>query len=171
MPLRHAGVTVALLSVFVGAVGCAGTGTVSVPAPEPAADAAGICRTLADALPGEVEERERREVEPSSPYTAAWGDPAIVLRCGVPDPAVLDPPDAAYDPFADAVAVNDVSWLIEAGANGDGYRFTTTERTVRVEVTVPSAYAPETGVLVDLAEAVAGSVPLDPLWEDHTDHG
>ncbi|MQS09694.1 DUF3515 domain-containing protein, partial [Streptomyces alkaliphilus] len=151
--------------------GCAGGGAVEVAAPEPSAEAAEVCRSLADVLPPEVEGRERRDVEPASPHTAAWGDPAIVLRCGVPDPAVLDPLDPAYDPFADALAVNDVSWLIEPGAGGDGYRFTTTERTVRVEVSVPSAYAPETGVLVDLAEAVAGAVPLDPLWEGHTDHG
>lgn len=57
--------------------------------------------------------------------------------------------------------VNGVSWLLEELS--DGYRFTTTERTAFVELTVPSAYAPEVGVLTDLADAVAKSVPKKPL--------
>jgi hypothetical protein len=37
-------------------------------------------------LPEQVEGQQRRDVEPAGPLAAAWGDPAIVLRCGVGPP-------------------------------------------------------------------------------------
>jgi Protein of unknown function (DUF3515) len=90
-------------------------------------------------------------------FTAVWGDPAIGLRCGVPRPEVLSPGSEHYNPTADAVEVNGVDWLLEE--REDGYRFTTTGRTAFVELTVPSAYAPEVGVLTHFATPVEQAVP------------
>lgn len=130
-------------------------------APRPTGETAAVCRDLHAVLPGEVEGQRRGTPAEETPYAAFWGDPPIVLRCGVPRPQVLTPGSDTYDPLSDAVVVNDVSWLLEEEPNG--YRFTTTERVVYVEVVVPGAYAPEVGVLVDLAEAVATAVEEKPL--------
>ena len=99
-----------------------------------------------------MEGQDRREVEPESPRTAAWGDPPIVLRCGVEQPE-------AYDPSGTAVEVNGVAWFLEQ--QPEGYRFTTTDHVVRIEVVVPRAYAPEVNPLVDLASAVDAAVPRE----------
>lgn len=129
--------------------------------PSPSGAAARDCRSLESRLPEKVEGRESLTYEPSSALTAAWGDPPIELRCGVPRPQVLSPRSEDYNPLADAVEVNGVSWLLEE--RSDGYRFTTTDRTAFVELTVPSEYAPEVGVLTDLADAISKSVPEKPL--------
>ena len=84
----------------------------------------------------------------------------MVLRCGVPVPAVLTPGSKHYNPLADAAAVNGVDWLLER--QDDGYRFTTLRRQANVEVTVASRYAPEIDSLVDLGAAVRGAIPPKP---------
>ncbi len=124
---------------------------VPVAAPEPSAPASQACLTLARSLPETVSRQERRPTDPSSPLTAAWGDPAITLRCGVPRPAQLTP-------TSETAEVNGVAWLpVELT---QGYRFVTVGRVAYVEVDVPEDYAPEVNSLVDLAAAVSASVPL-----------
>jgi hypothetical protein len=81
-----------------------------------------------------------------SEYAASWGDPRIVLRCGVATPA-------AYRPESELVVVNDVSWLSEEQESG--YTFTAVGRTPQVEVYVPDTHSPEVNPLVDLADAVS----------------
>jgi hypothetical protein len=114
----------------------------------PAADAAAAqaCQRLAAALPELVEGQRRRDTEPSSPLTAAWGAPAITLRCGVDSPA-------AYEPTALLDVVNDVGWFREELP--EATRFTAMGRAARVEVVVPEEYEPAVNPLVDLAAAVA----------------
>ncbi|MGK5532689.1 DUF3515 domain-containing protein [Streptomyces sp. URMC 129] len=129
--------------------------------PSPTGEAAAACRELADGLPDRVNGEERGSAADGTEFAAVWGDPAIVLRCGVPRPALITPDSETYDPFAEAVVVNGVSWLLEEEPGGK--RFTTTERTVFVEVTVPDDYAPEVNPLVDLAAAVEEHIPADPL--------
>lgn len=109
-------------------------------------------------LPGRVDGEDRTTLDPASKYTAAWGDPAIELRCGVPRPERLTPGSEHYNPTSDAVEVNGVSWLIEQ--RDGGYRFTTTDLVAFVEVSVPDDYAPEVGTLTDLTSAVGKSVPV-----------
>lgn len=138
--------------------GCAMTESDARPAaPSPSGKAAAVCRSLHDALPGKVEGEEHTTDATDSSYTAAWGDPAIELRCGVDRPAKLTPGTEEYNPTSEAAEVNGVSWLIEE--QDEGYRFTTTDRAAYVEVTVPEAYAPEIGALTDLAKPVRAEVP------------
>lgn len=117
------------------------------------------CAALNKALPQTVDNEGRRHTSPDSPLTAAWGDPAITLRCGVPEPDVLRPGSKTYNPSADEAYVNGVAWLIEKAH--DGYRFTAAQRAVYIELDVPSAYNPETNTLADLASAVIKAVPRD----------
>ncbi|MBW1601299.1 DUF3515 domain-containing protein [Streptomyces sp. JJ66] len=140
------------------AVAC--SGPASGPAvPSPSGAAAGHCRQLAGALPQRVNGQERVPASPTSPYTAVWGDPGIALRCGVDRPELLTPGSEHYNPTADAVVVNDVEWLLER--REDGYRFTTIGREAFVEVTVPTAYAPEVNALPELAGPLRRSVPAE----------
>jgi len=147
-------VTVAVLA----AAGCVAMDDGGPAAPSPSGKAAATCRSLHDRLPKRVDGQQRITLDPVSKYTAAWGDPAIELRCGVPRPEKLSPGSEHYNPTAEAAEVNGVSWLLEK--RDDGYRFTTTDRAANVELTVPGTYAPEIDALPDMAKAVRTSVPV-----------
>jgi hypothetical protein len=109
------------------------------------------CATLHGRLPDEVDGHTVTALDPRSPYTAGWGQPTIVWRCGVPAPAALTP-------TSETVVVDGVQWFPEKLT--DGYLFTTVGRELNVEVSVPSAYQPEAGALVDLSASIAQQVPL-----------
>jgi hypothetical protein len=136
----------ACLATITLATGC-GTSSVEVSAPMrgPAE-----CAELLDELPEVVDGQERREVEPPDALAAAWGDPAIVLRCGVADPERL----TSSSPCAE---VNRVGWFAEQ--RQDGYLFTTIGRSSNVQVQVPYEYEPAADALVDVAAAVRSTVP------------
>ncbi|MDP9418498.1 MAG: DUF3515 domain-containing protein, partial [Actinomycetota bacterium] len=104
----------------------------------------------------------RRATDPDSPYAAAWGDPSIVLRCGVARPAALRPE-------SQVLTVNGVDWLAEEKESG--YRFTTSGRAAFVEVVVPDDYAPEVDPLVDLAAPVKATVPVHDHEDDDHEAG
>jgi Protein of unknown function (DUF3515) len=123
---------------------------VDVSPPEPGPTARDLCGALAEQLPDVVVDQEARDTAPDSDLTAAWGDPAIVLRCGVPEPEALQP-------TSELVTVDGVDWFPEQLTAG--YLFTTYGRAVFVEVSVPDDYAPEAGALTDLADAVQAEVP------------
>ena len=121
--------------------------------PSPSAKAAQTCRKLDAALPATVDGLRRRDPEPSSPLTAGWGDPAIILRCGVVKPPKMDDQDA-YAGEADGVG-----WLVEKQDDGT-VRFTSALRVVYVEVTLPKSRAAEgMSPLIDLAPAIKKTVP------------
>ncbi|MFI9050738.1 DUF3515 domain-containing protein [Streptomyces sp. NPDC053427] len=124
---------------------------VSVAAPVPEAKAKGWCAKLIDAVPDSVAGLERRETDPSSPYTAAWGDTAIVLRCGVVKPADM------LNPRAAGGEIRGVRWMLENAEDG-GHRCTTALRKAYVEVSIPAEYG-DVGALMDLADAVKKTVP------------
>jgi hypothetical protein len=160
---RRAGSTSAAAALLVlSAAGCSFTGgsdgSLSLTVPKPTAEMATLCRALHKELPKTVEGLKRRTPKPASDLTAAWGDPAVKLRCGVDKPADLTPGTEHYDPYAASADINGVQWFPEQ--LDDGYRFTTVLRKAYVEVTVPGKYAPEVDPLVDLANAVKKSVPV-----------
>lgn len=150
-------VAVPVAVVVLAVAGCTAADGSGPAAPSPSGETAETCRSLNDRLPKRMDGQQRITLEPASKYTAAWGDPAIELRCGVPRPEKLSPDSEHYNPTAEAAEVNGVSWLLEQ--RDGGYRFTTTDRTAHVEVTVPDDYAPEVNALTDIAKAVRASVP------------
>jgi len=81
----------------------------------------------------------------------AWGDPAIILRCGVMAPDDLEPTSRC-----DLVA--GVGWFTEEIA--DGYLFTTIGRRFFVSLEVPSSYDPPADALVDVAPSVIKHDPV-----------
>lgn len=135
----------AVLAPVLAACALAGCGSVHV---EPGPDAANpACSALIERLPDRVIDRTRTKLDVAG--AASWGDPAIVLRCGVP------PSGPTTDPCIEA--------------DGLDWTFTETKNTLRllsygripaVEVQVPKSIGRQNalGALVDLAAAVR-SIP------------
>ncbi|HSA53231.1 MAG TPA: DUF3515 family protein [Yinghuangia sp.] len=137
-----------------------GDDPVKVKLPKPPFDTIkSMCKDLHGQLPGEVLGHDARKTVPDSDLTAAWGDPAIVLRCGVPTPVSLRPEDPNYAPEQNAIGVDGVRWTFEFLGEGKGVRLTTLHREINVEVTVPAAYAEPGGVVTAFAEPLKRTVP------------
>jgi hypothetical protein len=115
---------------------------VEVTAPAGGSDPA--CARLAARLPPTLRGQGRRATTSPSPAVAAWGDPAIVWRCGVP---LLGPTQD------ECTQVDGVDWVRVPLA--DGSSFTTYGREPAVQLLVPRAYAPEPLVLPALSRVVA----------------
>lgn len=114
-----------------------------------AAGTAVNCKGLFGDRPLKVAGQKNRLVKDEN--ASAWGDPAIILRCGVEKPEDLGPASRC-----DMVA--DVGWFSEKTA--DGYLFTTIGRDFYVSVEVPHDYEPEADALADLADSVARHDPV-----------
>lgn len=134
-----------------GAVLLAGCGgPVEVDVPDLDAAAAETCSALVDALPATVDGAERTDVEPADAPAAAWGDPAIVLRCGVAMPA-------EFDDYATCQETNDVGWFIPDAQMTGAEReitMTTIGRDVNIEVRLPEEHWPPANAMVDLSQAI-----------------
>lgn len=148
-PAARVGVLVAGLAL-VGALvgGCSGADAVVV-APAPSASAP-VCAQVLLLSPYELLGQERRTT--TSQASRAWGDPPIVLRCGVEPPGPS--PERCVRVTSDDG--ESVDWL---AVEGDGaWLFVTYGRTPAVEVVVPTGALPPgaqpTAPLVDLAPAV-----------------
>src|SRR5206468_1556134 len=64
--------------------GIGGIGGVRVAAPTPTGAIADACGRIVAALPRDLDaDLKRRPTRPASPFTRAWGHPAVILRCGV----------------------------------------------------------------------------------------
>jgi hypothetical protein len=101
------------------------------------------CRALKGSLPEQVTSgAHRRTAEPVSDTTAAWGRPAITLRCGVRAGSSLD------DPYT----FNGVRWAMHD--TGASRTWTTTSRKVNVAVEIPDAYSSQAELLGGLAAAI-----------------
>ncbi|MFC7845757.1 DUF3515 domain-containing protein [Streptomyces sp. NPDC001046] len=147
------------VALLITAAGCSSADdSASAAVPSPHAKAAELCRNLDKVLPAEVDGERRGDPEPASALTAAWGSPAIILRCGVPQPPKMVDPKVAEGRDSDAVAggVNGVDWLMER--QGGGHRFTTANREAYVEVQVPEG-VDSSAALIDLAPAVKKAIP------------
>lgn len=107
------------------------------------------CEALVEALPQHVSDQAERETK-GNPLGAAWGDPAIVLRCGVGKPA-------DYDPALGCQTVNGLDWYVPSKAMDDQEAdvvMTTIGREPAVEVTLPASYRPPAAAMVDLGEVI-----------------
>ncbi|MFI6354689.1 DUF3515 domain-containing protein [Streptomyces sp. NPDC050743] len=151
----------ALLIAVAGCSSADDSATVAVPSPD--AKTAKVCRELHRVLPQKLDGRSRNDPEPRSAYTAGWGNPAIILRCGVVRPPKMVDPKVAKgdDPDAIAGGVNGVDWLMEKQGD-DTWRFTTAGRVAYAQIALPKGMSPQeegTAVLTDLATAVKKAIP------------
>jgi len=81
------------------------------------------------------------------PAVHAWGDPAIVARCGVAPPGPTT---------EDCLSVNGVDWV--ATPLSDGTRFVTYGRNPAIEVLIPKSDVPG-GSLLPVFAAAAQALP------------
>ena len=142
--------------LLVGAAGCTpaptqaprATGPVDLPAPTSslAPTAAAACARLLAALPGEIDPGvERRPVDGPR---AAWGDPAVVLECGVPPGDPADPP----------ATINGLEWTVRD--TGAGFLWSTLRLGVNVSVAIPGAYDNGAELVNPLAAPVLSTLPV-----------
>jgi len=132
-----------LTAALLAAALLAACSSAQIPSSDPSPSDQAACRSLVAGLPNTLDGDENSG---RSDYAAAWGDPRIVLRCGVSTPA-------GYRPDSEMVVVNGVSWFGEEQPKG--YLFTAVGRTPLVEVYVPDSHQPEVNPLVDLAPAMS----------------
>ncbi|MWA13868.1 DUF3515 family protein [Streptomyces sp. BA2] len=151
---RRCLVSAPALALLIASAGCSSADeAVKAAVPTPDSKVTELCRNLDKRLPKKVDGLGRVDPEPKSELTAGWGDPAIILRCGVAKPPKMN------DPEADGVTADGVNWLIEEQDDGS-FRFTTTLRKAYVEITLPKERAGD-GVspLTDFAAPVKKTIP------------
>ncbi|HSY15467.1 MAG TPA: DUF3515 domain-containing protein [Jatrophihabitantaceae bacterium] len=83
-----------------------------------------------------------------APQSVAWGDPPVVLRCGVPRPAALMP-----DSTAQVIAVDGVNWLAQPSSGQTV--FTVIDRSLYLDVSVPTKDQQPLATISDVITKVA----------------
>ena len=119
---------------------------VDAPPVTPAAEAA--CTPLMAALPLDLLDDPSRRVDSDSPFVYAWGEPPVVLVCGVDRPA-------GWVVGTSAIQINGVQWHVDT-EDPETTVWTAIDRPVYVEVRVPASVdsAPVTALTTAIAEAL-----------------
>jgi hypothetical protein len=118
------------------------------------------CSHLGNLLPHGLESLTPRVITPLTPFVHAWGNPAVILTCGVSVPAAYSASSS------ETTEVDGVRWFEEPGAHlvtwtallGSAKAGTA----VNVRLAVPTHYDAQGGFLVDLAK------PLKTAFESAT---
>ncbi|MDO5503545.1 MAG: DUF3515 family protein [Actinomycetia bacterium] len=140
-----------MIGAALGAALLAGcSGAVEVGAPDRADDPA--CADVA--WPATVSGLERTSTSPDAPWAAAWGDPAVIARCGIPalEPTTLE-----------CVAVDGVDWIVRE--LDDGMAMSTYGTDPAIEVLVPAAHGPGALLLPAFGD-IARALPQTELHCD-----
>lgn len=121
-----------------------------IAAPTPPTGVATECAAFIEALPKDlVPGQSPHTASPVSPYTAAFGSPAVTVRCGIAVPK--------HDPTSFVDEVNDVDWLQLPAANGAQRYVSYTSRLV-VDIVIPHKYVPA-DVLLGIPQKLLGAPP------------
>jgi len=126
------------------------TAAVTLPVPSLAVTPAGLCRLLISRLPDRVLSLARRPIDGAVESSAAYGDPPLVLSCGVAPRSVA--------PIADVYPISGVCWISELAA--DGTVWTTVDRTVAVSIAVPGPSDGSAQWIAPLSPTVGGVMPI-----------
>lgn len=148
---RHLGATGVVGALAASALaGCGGGGGIHISAPTPPTAVAADCAAFIKALPNNlVPGQSRRSATPASPYTAAFGSPAVTVRCGIAVPK--------HDPTSFVDEVDNVDWLLLSGAGGAQRYVSYTSRLV-VDIVIPHNYLPA-DVLLGIPHQLLGAPP------------
>jgi hypothetical protein len=100
-----------------------------------AADQA-VCQRVVNALPHDLGGQSRRKTQPAAALGGAWGDPALVVQCGVDAPAGLTR-------TSQCTVVDGVGWFVppeqEADNSADAVLSTVGYQPM-LQLTVPAKY-------------------------------
>ena len=119
---------------------------VEVPPVTPEAEE--FCPALMAKLPLELAGEPSRRVDSDTLNAYAWGDPAIVLICGVDQPA-------GFVVGVSAIQINGVQWYVDTD-DPDTTVWTTVDRPVNVQVSLPASVdsAPVTALTTPIAQSL-----------------
>jgi hypothetical protein len=119
---------------------------VEVPPVTPEAEAS--CPGLMSTLPLELTGELSRQVDSDSLFAYAWGEPPIVLVCGVDRPA-------GFVVGVSAIQIEGVQWYVDT-TDPDTTVWTTIDRPVYVQITLPASVdsAPVTSLSPEIAAAL-----------------
>lgn len=109
------------------------------------------CPDLLQGLPAKVDGQDRRRTSGST-FATAYGDPPIVVRCGVGKPQ-------GFDKFATCNRANGIDWFVAdlekvVEDQSLDVRMTTIGRSPALQVNLPADYRPPTTTMVDLEKAI-----------------
>ncbi len=106
------------------------------------------CTSLMSILPLDLQGEPSRRVDSDSPFVYAWGEPPVVLVCGVDRPA-------GYTVGVSAIQINGVQWYVDI-SDPDTTVWTTIDRPVYVQVRLPADVdsAPVTVLSTPIGEAL-----------------
>jgi hypothetical protein len=122
---------------------------VAVDTPEVTPEADLACPVLMGQLPLEIAGETARQVDSDSPFAYAWGDPPVVLICGVAPPA-------GYVADTGTLAISGVEWFVD-DTDPDLYVWTTVDRLVPVEVRVPADH--DSALVTALSPIISTTLP------------
>ncbi|WP_245177218.1 DUF3515 domain-containing protein [Geodermatophilus sp. DF01-2] len=127
-----------------------------VEAPPVPPEAEAPCESLMGQLPLELAGGQSRRVDSDSPYVYAWGEPPVVLVCGVERPAALEP-------TSPLIQINGVNWLVDT-SDPDTVVWTAVDRPVYVQVTVSADT--DSAPVTALGPVINETLPRQPIQVD-----
>lgn len=129
-------------------------GTLTAAAPAQAGTQAANCTKVLQQLPVSLDGLNPRIVHttPDTPFVVAWGDPAIVLSCGVDRPKALVPGSGVEFRGPDTGPFYDLR------TDADGQVFTTVDRAAYIAIRFEKGVQPADH-LAALSTAIARALP------------
>jgi hypothetical protein len=120
-----------------------------VDVPPVTAEADATCPALMSALPLELAGEKSRPVRSNSPFAYAWGDPPIVLICGVDRPA-------GFVATSGLIQIDAVQWYVD-DSDPDTVVWTAVDRPVYVQLAIPSSL--DSASATELSDVLAKVLP------------
>lgn len=136
------------------------TAPVQVAAPKLDARTAQVCLAVTSQLPTQVRDLAARPVSAGPEQNAAYGEPALTVACGVERPRMctsLEQTGSGCVPMdTELMTMNRVCWYADQQAAATV--FTTLDREVPVQVTVPKQYAQAAQWANEFSDVVVATV-------------
>ncbi|GIM95185.1 DUF3515 family protein [Paractinoplanes toevensis] len=133
---------------------------VQMAAPKLDARTTQVCLAVTSQLPTRVRDLPARKVSAGPEQNAAYGEPPITVACGITQPTMCERVDGGHDgcvPLdATMFAMNGVCWWGADGPAADV--FTTMDREVAVQVTVPGSYQQTAQWANEFSDAVVKTI-------------
>jgi hypothetical protein len=120
-----------------------------VDVPPVTAEADAACPGLMSALPLELAGEQSRPVQSNSPFAYAWGDPPLVLVCGVDRPA-------GFVATSGLIQIDAVQWYVD-DSDPDTVVWTAVDRSVYVQLSIPSSL--DSAAATELSDLIAKALP------------
>jgi len=124
---------------------------IEVPDPPSSVESRRLCAALTAALPRRLAQLAARTVDGNPRAAAAWGDPPVILRCGLL---------ATPSQLGQLVTLDGVNWAPVVGKHE--VTWTAVGRPVTVQVRVPRRYDSQALLLAELSPVIVRTLPASP---------